>query len=193
FDFFQAVRLLERVFLEQAQDDPRRRRHAVGREEPPEREVVRFRALPSLSFPAGSISELRPPAAGAAANGEGPPPEMSVAFLGRVGPSGVLPHHSPPLLLQRIRDKDSALRDSLALFHHRLISFFYRAWEKYRLPFAYERCRIDPPDDGMDPATGGLYALVGLGTAGLRGQLEVDDEAFLFYSGHFAHYPRSPL
>src|SRR5262249_29678817 len=45
----------------------------------------------------------------------------------------------------------------------------------------------------MDPATGGLYALVGLGTAGLRDRLEIDDEAFLFYSGHFAHYPRSAL
>ena len=31
---------------------------------------------------------------------------------------------------------------------------------------------------------------MGLGTSGLRGRLEVDDEAFLYYAGHFAHRPR---
>ncbi|MCA1685554.1 MAG: type VI secretion system baseplate subunit TssG, partial [Planctomycetia bacterium] len=47
--------------------------------------------------------------------------------------------------------------------------------------------RGGPPD----PITGGLYCLVGMGTGGLRGRLDVDDEAFLHYSGHFAHFPRS--
>jgi type VI secretion system protein ImpH len=38
-----------------------------------------------------------------------------------------------------------------------------------------------------------LYCLLGLGTDRLRGRLEFDDEAFLFYAGHFAHRPRSAL
>ena len=116
---------------------------------------------------------------------------MVVTFLGLTGPSGVLPRHYTELLLQRIREKDFSLRDFLDLFNHRLISLFYRAWEKYRLPIGYERSQLDDPDEQPDPVTRGLYCLVGLGTAGLRGRLDVDDEAFLYYSGHFAHFPRS--
>ena len=49
FDFFQAVRLLERIY-------PARR--AVGREGPPSQEVVRFRARTSLEFPASQIYDV---------------------------------------------------------------------------------------------------------------------------------------
>ena len=47
------------------------------------------------------------------------------------------------------------------------------------------------PGHDADPCTHALYCLVGLGTPGLRGRLEIDDEAFLYYGGHFAHFPRS--
>jgi type VI secretion system protein ImpH len=197
FDFFQAVRLLERLAQERARQDPRWRRHPVGRDQSPDREVVRFRALPSLSFPASTVSQIRqPPHHDAVPDWELPPPEMIVTFLGLTGPSGVLPHHYTTLLIRRLREKDSSLRDFFDLFHHRLISLFYRAREKYRLPFAYERSKLDGDEYAGDDlftdlCTRGLYSLVGLGTGGLRGRLEVDDEAFLFYCGHFAHYPRS--
>ena len=46
FDFFQAVRVLERAY-------PKRR--PVGRRFPPREEIVRFRAHLSLSFPPSSI------------------------------------------------------------------------------------------------------------------------------------------
>ncbi len=193
FDFFQAVRLLERLGAEHASADPIRRRHPVGYDQPSEREIVRFRALPSLGFPASAVSQIRQPAGGISQDGEPPPPEMVVAFFGLTGPSGVLPQHYTALLLQRLRDKDYSLRDFLDLFHHRLISFFYRAWEKYRLPVAYERSQLDPASPEADLVTRALYCLVGLGTGGLRGRLEVPDEAFLFYGGHFAHAPRSAI
>src|SRR5262249_16640174 len=38
-----------------------------------------------------------------------------------------------------------------------------------------------------------LACLVGFGTDHLRGRLAVSDRAFVYYSGHFAHYPRSAL
>jgi type VI secretion system protein ImpH len=193
FEFFQAVRLLERVLHERARQNPRWQRYPVGSDQPPNREVVRFRALNSLSFPASAISQLRQPAPDGVAESDSPPPEMVVAFLGLTGPSGVLPHHYTQLLLKRLRAKDASLRDFLDLFHHRLVSQFYRAWEKYRLPFAYERSKLEPGGQGVDPVTHALYCLVGLGTPGLRGRLQVDDEAFLYYSGHFAHHPRTAL
>ena len=192
FDFFQAVRLLEHRQRERVRRDASQQRQPVGQDDP-HHEVVHFRAHPSLSFPAGALSQFREALAGSGKDREPPPPEMVVTFLGLTGPSGVLPRHYTELLLQRIRDKDYALRDLLDLFHHRLISLFYRAWEKYRLPIGYERAQLDDPDGEPDPATRGLYCQVGLGTPGLRGRLEVDDEVFLHYSGHFAHFPRSAL
>jgi type VI secretion system protein ImpH len=184
FDFFQAVRLLEQVVHARARQGQGPPTEPIGLDSAPVREFVRFGVLPSLSFPAGAVAGLR------ARDGTAPP-EMVVPFLGLTGPLGVLPAHYTALLLRRLREKDFALRDFLDLFHHRLLSLFYRAWEKYRLPFAHERFRLVPRGRDADPTTGALYCLTGFGTAGLRGRLQVPDEAFLFYAGHFAHWPRS--
>jgi type VI secretion system protein ImpH len=190
FDFFQAVRLLEYRRREHRRGEPDRATAPVG-EDDTQAELVRFRAQVSLSFPPAAISELRePPAQRDSAPGPSSP-EMTVSFFGLTGPSGVLPRHYTELLVQRVRQKDASLRDFLDIFNHRLISLFYRAWDKYRLPIGYERSRLDDPAHHPDRVTRGLFCLVGMGTVGLRGRLEVDDEAFLFYGGHFAHNPRS--
>jgi type VI secretion system protein ImpH len=197
FDFFQAVRLLEHHLREQTRRggarDSHPAEHGVGRDVHPMDEVVRFRAHASLGFPAGALSEVRLVAQSSKSSLRGHPPEMVVTFMGLTGPNGVLPRHYTELLLQRIRERDYALRDFLDLFNHRLISLFYRAWEKYRLPITYERAALDDPAGQPDLTTNGLYCLVGMGTNELRGRLETDDEVFLHYSGHFAHFPRSAL
>lgn len=187
FDFFQAVRLLERAARERALAQRMARQVHVGEDQLDE-EAVRFRSQPSLGFPASSIVQVRPlPEDG---DRVAPLAEMAVSFMGVTGPIGVLPYHYTALLLRRIRDKDFSLRDFVDMFHHRAISFFFRAWVKYRLPFAYERSKDDAVERD-DLVTWGLYCLTGFGTEGLRGRLEIDDEAFLFYSGHFSHHPRS--
>jgi type VI secretion system protein ImpH len=175
FDFFQAVRVLERLSLA---------RLPVGRSAIPSKEAVRFRSHLSLSFPPSSIYEVAHSDNGAS------PPEMVVAFMGLFGLTGVLPRHYTELLLERVRQKDFALRDFLDIFNHRMISLFYRAWEKYRLPVAYERSRSAPGAD-HDPFSRSLFHLVGMGTAGLRGRLKSADEALLYYSGLVAQQPRS--
>ena len=189
FDFFQAVRVLERMAAEQASSGPRR--HPVGEDFAPRQEAVRFRAHASQSFPSGEIVEIHPGAP--KETDSAPPPEMVVAFLGLTGPNGVLPRHYTSLLIERVRAKDYALRDLLDLFHHRIISLFYRAWEKYRFPFAYERLAREEHAAKEDLFTDCLYCLLGLGTNKLRGRVNFDDEAFLYYGGFFAHYPRSAL
>ncbi len=188
FDLFQAVRVLEWLAREHAADHPERMRRPVGEDHAPRQEVVRFRAVPSMSFPAASIAQLAPPQQNDEASAG--PPEMAVAAMGLTGPSGALPHHYTSMLIERVRLKDHALRDFLDLFNHRTISLFYRAWEKHHFPFAYERGRrIDQTEE--DLFTRCLYGLVGLGTGGLRDRLAVDDEAVLFYGGYYAHWPRS--
>lgn len=192
FRFFQAVRLLERTYPE---------RQPVGRDNSmPSREVVRFRTRPTLDFPASEIHQLTRPGSeaksatrgetGDAADGGAgndtlsPPPEMMVAFMGLIGPLGVLPTHYTELVAERARYKDTALWQFLDIFNHRMISLFYRAWEKYRFPIAYERRE-------QDRFTEYLFDIVGMGTRGLRGRLGLADEGLLLYGGLIAQRPHS--
>jgi type VI secretion system protein ImpH len=167
FEFFQAVRLLERL-------EPGRQ--PVGGDGPPAQEVVRFRTRVSLEFPASQIHEVR--------ETDGGLPEMMVAFFGMTGPLGILPHPYTELMLERTRRQDRAFWEFLDLFNHRFLSFFYRAWEKYRFPVAYERSR-------RDPFTEYLFDLIGMGTRGLSGRLSVFDQSLLLYAGLIAQKPHS--
>jgi type VI secretion system protein ImpH len=198
FDFFQAVRLLERL-------DPQR--GAVGRASAPAEEAVRFLARLSLDFPPSSIYEIKLPSA------DVPVPAMTASFMGLTGPSGVLPRHYTELLLRLEREakgaEKHALRAWLDLFNHRFISLFYRAWDKYRFFLAFERgefARVEP-----DPFTLGLLSLIGVGAPALRNRLgishsktpdrqeheralgRIEDLALLRFSGFFAHRPRNAV
>jgi type VI secretion system protein ImpH len=177
FGFFQAVRLLERF----AREGGGRFSASVGRDRP-EAEAVLFRGSPTLAFQPSAVQDARASRSG--------PFELTVNMFGLVGASGALPHHYTSLIIQRLRDKDESLRRFLDLFLHRLASLFHRAWEKYRLPFAYERFRSES-GLGDDPVTWGLYCLAGMGTGGLRGRLDLPDELVLFHVGHFSHAPRN--
>ncbi|HAF13945.1 MAG TPA: type VI secretion system baseplate subunit TssG [Blastocatellia bacterium] len=170
FGFFQAVRLLERIYTDH---------EPVGQDADTNREVVRFRTRQTLSFPACEIHELTSDPLQ-----DGAPPEMMVAFMGLTGPVGVLPHQYTELLMDRARYRDTALWSFLDIFNHRLISHFYRAWEKYHFPIAYERT-------GEDQFTGYLFDLIGMGTTGLRGRLSFKDQSLLFYGGLIAQRPHS--
>ena len=167
FEFFQAIRLLERL----APD-----RKALGRFTNPADEVARLGAFPSLSFPASEIQSIDWP--------EGEPPSLAVNFMGVTGPQGPLPHFYTTLILARLRSGDRTLRDFLDLFHHRMLSFFYQAWEKYRFAVSYERGE-------RDRFSHHLLDLIGLGTLGLQERLAVPDDAFLFFAGILGQRPHS--
>jgi type VI secretion system protein ImpH len=172
FDFFQAVRLLERIYT---------LRRPVGHAAEPASEAVRFRALTGLNFPASQIYALERESD----DSDNPvPPQMTVAFMGLTGPSGVLPHPYTELLMERLRNKDHALIEFLDQFNHRVLSLFFRAWEKYRFPIGVER--------GLDDRfTEFLFDIVGLGTRGLRRRFSFADEGLLSYGGLIANRPHS--
>jgi type VI secretion system protein ImpH len=167
FEFFQAIRLLERM----APD-----RKPLGRFTNPSDEVARLGAYPSLSFPASEIQSIDWP--------EGKPPSLAVNFMGVTGPQGPLPHFYTTVILARLRSGDRTLRDFLDLFHHRMLSFFYQAWEKYRFAVSYERGE-------RDRFSHHLLDLIGLGTLGLQERLAVPDDAFLFFAGILGQRPHS--
>ncbi|HEX4128836.1 MAG TPA: type VI secretion system baseplate subunit TssG [Pirellulales bacterium] len=203
FDFFQAVRVLARIFP---------RRQPVGHDGAASDEIVRFRSYMSLAFPPSEIHDMLPPV-----EPDGPP-RMVVAFMGLTGPSAVLPRHYTELLLERARQKDRTLYDFLDLFHHRLVSLFYRAWEKCRFWAGFERVELEaeawrsggedryrafvvderPRRDLMSQV---LLELGGLGSPATRYRARVrnrlaprtalDDETFRFYAGLLAQQHRS--
>jgi type VI secretion system protein ImpH len=169
FDFFQAVRLLEKFFPE---------RTPVGRFAHPSGEVVRFGAHNSLAFPASQIQSMEWPE-----NQDGAP-SMTVNFMGLTGPEGILPNPYTSLIIERSRASDGSLRDFLDIFNHRFISLFYRAWRKYRFDVSAER-------DERDRFSRHLLSLLGLGTDGLQDRQAVPDDSLIYYSGLLAQRPRS--
>ena len=168
FEFFQAVTLLHRL----GHGLP------VGRFASPENEAVRFRVNNGLAFPSSQIQSLRWP--------EDKIPEMSVNFMGLTGPMGVLPYCYTELILERRREKDYSLAEFLDIFNHRMLSFFYRAWEKYRFPVTYSLGE-------EDVFTRHLLDLIGMGTAGLQDRQAVPDHALLHYVGLLALQSRSAI
>jgi type VI secretion system protein ImpH len=205
FEFYQAVRVLTRL-------DPAR--SPVGYDYDPAREDCRFRAHLSLDFPASEIQKIDSPP-----HPEGPP-EVVVNFMGLTGPSGVLPIHYTELLITRSLRKDHALRTFLDLFNHRLISLFYRAWEKYRFFLYYERAellgrqeQVQGPErlrnfilsdrPRLDPHSQVLLDLIGCGEPSLRYRVRtrrelvrrtsLDDETLRYYAGLFAQRHRSGI
>ena len=185
FEFFQAVRLLSRMFPE---------RKPVGGAAGFTEEVVRFGAQLTLGFPPSAIHEIVERAgsagsAGIAGSNDGPH-RMTVAFFGLTGTQGVLPHFYTEYLIARAAAplKDTAMADFLDLFNHRLISLFYRAWEKHKIYVGYER-RPEPKEP--DPFARYLFSLIGMGTESLRGRMPIRDESLVFYAGLIAQRPRS--
>ena len=161
----------------------------MGRDAPPENEIVRFRSLPSVAFPATAVSSIR---ANHAARGalSDQTLQMCVTFMGLTGPTAVLPDQYTRLLADRSRQGDPALHEFLDLFHHRLLSLFFRSWEKYNVTFCYEQARVCS-GPGEDRFTNCLFSLIGLGTDQQRERLNLPDQSLLFYLGHLSDGARS--
>lgn len=201
FDFFQAVKLLELMYPAQT---------PVGEGFDPEKEPVHFRARVSFDFPASDVQDLE------SCQGH-PHARMTTNFMGLAGATGPLPTPLVELLLERLKDKDTGIRDFLDIFNHRLISMMYRTRKIHRVTLSSETSKASASvpanrllaDHSRGPATlrpafrGGtetpldnyLYAFLGLGLAGLRNRMlesdHLEDRALLPYTGLLNQRPRS--
>lgn len=151
FDFFQAMRLIHLV---------------SGNADP-----ITFRVNSGLAFPPSQIQSISETTDGGI--------EAAVAFLGLIGPGGILPYFYSELVSERYRSKDTALGSFFDIFHHRLLSQFYQAWEKNRFPVRWER-------DEPDAITSALLAYLGLGTPNLAQRQDISDQVLLYYAGLLA-------
>lgn len=171
FELYQAVRLLERMSREAV---------PVGEGSDPEREAVRFSSRVGFDFPASEVQEIFPPPA------PGEPARLTVNVLGLAGALGPLPAPFSELLLERVWAKDPAMRDFLDIFNHRLVSMLHRARKRVRPGLSWDR----PDSEGFSRAA---FALMGLGTEGVRDRMEVEDRALLQYTGILARRGRSAV
>jgi type VI secretion system protein ImpH len=154
-------------------------REAVGREADPSREVVRFRSDISFVFPPGDVRSMDEP------EGDGPE-EMTVNFMGIASPGsfGSLPTPYTEELRRLEREKNPAMREFFDLFNHRLISLFYRAWERARIAVLYEL--------GVKNAfESALRAVIGMEGQTLYGRMPFDERALLSRAGLLAMRPIS--
>lgn len=124
------------------------------------------------------------------------PPRMTTAFMGLIGAAGALPNvYNEALIGPEGRKRVGAVA-FFDLFHHRLVSLFYRAWEKYHLPALWERSRRPGPDGSppqIDPFTRRLVDFVGLGLDAVHGRLAVPDLSLVFYGGLLEQQHRSAI
>ena len=171
FGFFQTVRLLELA-------GQRAGRAPVAGDANPGEEAVRFRASVSLEHPVNEVARVVP-------GKDGAPPQAVVAFMGLVGPSGVLPEHYTEQLIEVTRQKNTAFRDFLDLLTHRPVSFFYQAWARGQLTVASERRAAGHADSDMIGRV--LAALTGLGTPQLQRDLPFGRDLALHHAGQLAN------
>lgn len=141
YDFFQAVYTIERQL-----SAGKEKQKKVGYDSIPKNELIRFKSEQSLGFPGSSLTkvELRNTLKNTAAY------DMFISFMGVTGTNGVLPQHYTELVLERLKYKDTGMRDFFDLFNHRLLSLYYRAWEKYRFPIGFENYSENKPDQFSD-------------------------------------------
>lgn len=167
-DFHQALRLLENAHP----DQPR-----IGASLRARDDAVRFGHDPSLGFEPGALAGVTPAADGARAR-------VAVNFTGLLGPNGPLPLHVTEYARERVRNhRDTTLVGFLDIFHHRMVSLFYRARAG-----ADPATSLDRPDsDRFAEYVGSLF---GIGTPALRGRDAIGDLAKLHFAGLMANQRR---
>jgi type VI secretion system protein ImpH len=164
FGFFQALRRLECLHL----DQPR-----IGEATTLRDEYLRLGQDPSLAFAPSTLSSYQQ-------RGGGRPPRLGVYFFGLFGPNGALPLHLTEYARDRMRNSGDRTFAAFAdVFHHRMLSLFYRAWAQAQPTVSFDR----PESDRFG---GYMASLMGLGMPAFKGRDAAPDLAKLYYCGHFS-------
>ncbi|WP_347988904.1 type VI secretion system baseplate subunit TssG [Methylomonas sp. AM2-LC] len=165
FDFFEALRLIECLNA----DKPRLGTSLKVSDDP-----VRLTQFPELEFPASTLNSYT------SADHSSGTPHLAVNFMGLFGPNGPLPLHITEYVRERLRhNHDPTFSRFADIFHHRMISLFYRAWANTQPTVQYDR----PESDRFKFYIG---SFLGIANAANQDRDALNDRAKLFYSGHFS-------
>lgn len=164
FGFFAALRRLECLYA----DLPR-----IGEAARPNDEALRLGQVPSLAFAPSTLAEFEQ-------GGPGEPVRLAQYFFGLFGPNGPLPLHlSEHAHGRELNYGDPSFRRFADIFHHRLISLFYRAWADAQPAPSLDR----PGPRRFDVYVG---SLIGIAPPEFRRRDSAPDEARLAFAGRFA-------
>jgi type VI secretion system protein ImpH len=168
FGFFETLRRLENAH----RDLPR-----LGQSARPADDPVRLGQKVSLAFSPSTLAAFHPR--------EGKPPRLDVAFLGLFGPNGPLPTHLSEYVHERVHNaNDPTFARFADMFHHRLLSLFYRAW-------ALTQPTVDFDRPETSEYVGYVGSLLGIGRPALRGRDAFPDPAKLHFGGRLASQTRN--
>jgi type VI secretion system protein ImpH len=167
FNFFQAVRLLEAEHTQW----PR-----VGTSLRLEEDFIRFCQIPSLAFAPSTLHGVE--RIGALVR-------MYVNFLGMFGPNGPLPQQLTDFARDRVRNAhDPTLVRFMDIFHHRMVSFFYRAWATSEKSVDFDRT-----DDARFADYFGSF--FGIGVPSLQDRDSVPDWTKIHFAGRMSAQTRN--
>ena len=169
FGFFQALRRLECVH----RDKPRIGESLRAADDP-----VRLAHQPDLSFAPATLASFKP-------GHDGRPHRLTSRFLGMFGPNGPMPVHLTEYARDRLRNHDDpTIIRFVDVFHHRILSLFYRAWADSQPAVSFDR----PEADRFSDYVGSLF---GLGLEALRARDAMNDLAKLHFAGRLAQQTRN--
>lgn len=169
FSFFQALRRLECAFS----DRPR-----LGESRHPAADPIRLAQEASVAFAPSNLAALE-------WSESDPAPRLVSRFFGLFGPNGPLPLHLTEYARDRLRNVGDATFTRFAdMFHHRLLSLFYRAFANSEPAIALDR----PDSDRWSTFVG---SLVGVGMKSFQKRDALPDRVRLFYAGRFAAQPKN--
>lgn len=168
FELFDALRRIDCAYP----DSPR-----LGESPRPVDDHVRLGQMPSLAFAPRDIDHFVPAA-------DGKPAQLLNLGFGMFGPHGPLPLHLTEYALDRTRNaRDSTFFAFANIFHHRMMSLFYRAWANAQPTVQMDR----PKQDRF-----GMYmgTLIGISTPGLGDRDRLPDRYKRFFAGHLVQQAR---
>ncbi|MHC4362564.1 MAG: type VI secretion system baseplate subunit TssG [Planctomycetota bacterium] len=164
FGFYQVLRSIECLYTE---------RPRLGASLRPVDDPIRLAQEPAMTFEAASLTAFEP-------GTDGKPHRLMVRLLGLLGPNGPLPLHLTEYALERKRDHgDRTFARFLDVFHHRMLSLFYRAWANNEPTVSFDRPEADRFADYVG-------SLVGLGMPALRKRDDIPDYTKFYYSGRLS-------
>ena len=164
FGFFAVLRLIECLYPE---------RPRIGTSTRPVDDPIRLGQDPAMSFESASLTRFE-------AAEDTRPHRLTVRFLGLLGPNGPLPLHLTEYAQERLRQHgDRTFVRFLDIFHHRMLSLFYRAWANNEPTVSFDR----PESDRFCDYVG---SMAGLGMSALRKRDDIPDLTKFYYCGRLS-------